>query len=317
MYSPHRVPSLWKFSPVLAAVVGIVLVGLRLLGVLPDRLSGDPGPQAAPVRTARTPKAPKAVKGPESAQSLATLTETIRREPNNVDALVDRAGVYCEQKEFDKALADYEQALRLVPDDAEAHFGRGWVHYQKDENDLALADFNEAIRLAPDAAEVYVCRGDLHGERKEYKEAVADFERALQLDAENAGAYLGRGKVRRDQKDYERALADFQKATQLEPDSADGYNDMAWVWATCPGNKVRNPNLALEHAGRACQLAEWKDPLCLDTYAAAHAAAGDFEQAVRWEKKALALADDVSKTLRDEMQARLKLYEAHKPYRLP
>jgi serine/threonine-protein kinase len=139
----------------------------------------------------------------------------------------------------------------------------------------------------------------------------------VQLEPDNADAYVGRGKVLRDRKDYERALADFERVTRLQPESPEGYNELAWVWATCPRASVRNANLALEHAARACQLSEWADPLCLDTYAAAQAAAGEFAQAVRWQKKALEHQDAVSPKLLEEMRARLKLYEARKPYRLP
>jgi tetratricopeptide (TPR) repeat protein len=314
MYTPHRVFPLWKLSPGLAAVVGIVAIGLHLLGVFPGRSGDAASPTGLRSRPARPARAPKEAEPPET---VAALTAAIRREPGNPDPYLGRAALYFEHKEYDKALADCDQALRLAPNNADAYFVRGCAHYQKDEDDLALADLNEAIRLAPDNADAYVWRGSTLGDRKEFKEALADFERALQLTPENAEAYVGRGKALRDLKQYDRALADFQKATRLEPESPEGYNELAWVWATCPRDGVRNPDLALEHAARACQLSDWQDALCLDTYAAAHAAAGNFEQAVRWQKKALALADDVSKTVLEEMRARLKLYERQQAYVLP
>jgi tetratricopeptide (TPR) repeat protein len=314
MFPSHRVYPLWRFSPGLGAVVGIVAVGLYLLGVIPGQTDTGSGPAALPNRAARRARAARAPR--EAAPTVPGLTAAIAREPNNADNYVERAALYFEQKEYDRALADYEQALRIAPENADAHFGRGSVRLQRDENDLALADFSEVIRLAPDAAEAYVYRGGVYADREEYGPALADFNEALRLDPRSADAHVGRGKVLRDQKDFEGALADFRQATRLEPDSPEGHNELAWVWATCPRADLRNGSLALEHATTACRLSEWQDPLCLDTIAAAYATLGDFDEAVRCQKKALEVPGDLPETVRDELRARLKQYENHQPYRL-
>jgi serine/threonine-protein kinase len=316
VFNSHRVYPLWKISPGLAAVVGIVAVGLYLLGVVPGQPGVGRGPGGPPRRSARGPRAARAAKEAAPPATLAELTAAIAREPNNAERYVDRAAVYFERKEYDSARADYQQALRLDPENAEALFGRGYLHLQRDEDDLALADFTEVIRLAPEVAEAYAARGSVYAARKDYPRAVADFNEALRLDPRSADAYIGRGKARRDQKDYDGAVADFEQATRLEPDSPEGYNELAWVWATCPRANLRRGDLALEYAGKACQLSDWDNPLCLDTYAAAYASLGEFDQAVRWQKKALGFTDDLSDTDLDEFRARLKLYEEHKPYRL-
>ncbi len=80
---------------------------------------------------------------------------------------------------------------------------------------------------------------------------------------------------------------------------------------TCP--KHRDGRKALELAKQACELSGWKQAYCLDTVAAAHAESGAFEAAVRWESKAIDLADD--ETEKDDYRKRLKLYEVKQPYR--
>jgi serine/threonine-protein kinase len=314
MYPSHRVYPLWRLSPGLGAVVGMVAVGLYLLGVIPGQTDTGPVRGAPPKRAAHPARSARPAK--ETAPTVAGLTAAIAREPNKADNYVERAALYFEEKDYDRALADYEQALRLAPDNADAHFGRGCVRLERDENDLALADFSEVIRLAPEAAEAYISRGGIYADREEYGPALADFNEALRLDPRSADSHVGRGRALRDTKDYDGAVADFRQAIRLEPDSPEGYNELAWVWATCPRDDLRNGGGALEYATKACRLSDWADPLCLDTFAAAYATLGDFDRAVRWQKKALAAAGDLPEATLEELRARLKLYENHQPYRL-
>ncbi len=71
----------------------------------------------------------------------------------------------------------------------------------------------------------------------------------------------------------------------------------------------------MESANRACELTDWKEPAIIDTLAAAHAEAGDFDSAARWQSKAIAyLSDEKQKT---DFRTRLKLYQERKPFHEP
>jgi tetratricopeptide (TPR) repeat protein len=130
--------------------------------------------------------------------------------------------------------------------------------------------------------------------------------------------------------DYARALARAQKLIGLYPDLVQAHEHRAWILATCPDPRLRDGKLAVVEARRAYELTNGHPSQVLFTLAAAHAAAGDFASAVRWEERALeedqlewdrSVAEMEKRHVIIGMrsrpnQDRLNLYKAGKPYRM-
>ncbi len=76
--------------------------------------------------------------------------------------------------------------------------------------------------------------------------------------------------------------------------------------------EFRDVDKATDYATRACELTEWKESGLLDTLAAACAASGDFDAAVKWQLKSIDLAPDEQKA---ELRERLERYRAMEPNR--
>jgi hypothetical protein len=64
------------------------------------------------------------------------------------------------------------------------------------------------------------------------------------------------------------------------------HHGLAWNLATGPEN-LRDGKRAITHAKKACELTDYRNPGALETLAAAHAEAGNFKEAVRWQKEAI------------------------------
>jgi hypothetical protein len=101
--------------------------------------------------------------------------------------------------------------------------------------------------------------------------------------------------------------SNYEEAIRLAPKATFACIGLAWLLATCPVDKARDGNRAVELATRCCELTDWKSANALDTLAAAHAEAGDFDQAVRRQQQALEIAE-LSDTQRTRFEDRLKLY---------
>ena len=111
--------------------------------------------------------------------------------------------------------------------------------------------------------------------------------------------------------EYGKAIRDCDEAIRLDSKSR-AWNNKAWLLATCPDEKFRDGKQAIEVATKACELTAWENYVQLDTLAAAHAEAGDFEQAVKWQEKVVSLLPPAE---RADSESRLKLYREGKPYR--
>jgi tetratricopeptide (TPR) repeat protein len=114
--------------------------------------------------------------------------------------------------------------------------------------------------------------------------------------------------------DRDQAIADYDEAIRLNPKDAQSHNRLAWLLATSPAPQSRNGKRAVELAQRACELTAWKRAAYLDTLAAAHAEAGNFVEAIRWQEKALGFAEFL-KSSGEAARMRLELYRQEKPYR--
>src|SRR5262249_50526800 len=94
----------------------------------------------------------------------------------------------------------------------------------------------------------------------------------------------------RNKGDLDRAAVEYREAIRLNPKYAKVHHMLAWLLAAGP-DRLRDGKQAVEHAARACELTDWKDPAIIEVLAAAHAEASDFAGAVESKKRALSFPD--------------------------
>ena len=196
---------------------------------------------------------------------------------------------------------------------AYAHKNFGVVLYTQGKYEAAAAHFTEALRLYPGYADAHNNLGTILSRQGRYAEAAAYFAQAVRLDPGNVQAHYNLGTILSQRGNYEAARAQFALAIRPQPSDPNVYNASAMLMAACPEAKLRDGKGAVKFATRACELTAWKDPLSLNTLAAAQAEAGDFNAAVRWQKTAIELLGDERQ--KDDFRSRLALYQAKRPYR--
>jgi tetratricopeptide (TPR) repeat protein len=249
-------------------------------------------------------------------QAISYYDAAIRLNPNFARTYYNRAIAYGLKGDYNAAIRDNTEAIRRRDPimQADFYYNRAVYYHAIGKPDKAIADYNEAIRLAPNYLKNYCGRACLFEDTGELDKASADYDRATRYNATDTKGYVFRGTAHFAKGNYRAAASDFEKAARLSPRDYDALCNLAWFQASCPEDSLRNGQMALEKARRACELSRWQHYDPIDSLAAAYADIGNFDDAVKYETQAINMKG-VHAFTRKKMQERLELYRQHKPYR--
>jgi tetratricopeptide (TPR) repeat protein len=249
-----------------------------------------------------------------------TLAETNYRKalaikPDYVPARNDLGRVLAKQGKLEEAVTCFNELLMQKEDSVEAHSNLALALSMQGKYNEAVKHFARVLELNPKYSNGHERMGELLIAAGRPDEAVVHLNKALQTSAGISNVYAKLGTAYNQLGKYDSAIQNWTKAIELTPDNADVLNDAAWLLATVSDVSVRDADKAIEFAERACELTGHKNPGFLDTLAAAYAAAGRFDEAAKTAEQAVDIADaDGQKDLSNEIQGRLKLYQAGQPY---
>jgi tetratricopeptide (TPR) repeat protein len=232
---------------------------------------------------------------------------------SQADELVFEGALNCTNGNLDNALADFSKAVELDPTNADAIFDRASIYRVKGEFEKSITDLNEYILLNPTNDYAFKTRASDFDRLGKFDEAISNWSEGLRLNPNDANALAMRGFCYNNKEQFNEALKDYYKAIQIDPKNDSAWNNLGWQRATCPIASMRNGKEAVEAATKACDLSNWKKWTRVDTLAAAFAEAGDFQQAVKYQKQALNMYKHDK--AREAMQNRLSLYEKQQPFR--
>jgi tetratricopeptide (TPR) repeat protein len=219
---------------------------------------------------------------------------------------------------FDDAIRHYEQAVQINPDYAAAHYNLGVTLTQAGRIPEAMEHLQQAVRIKPDYAEAHYNLGVVLVRLGKTQEAMEHYEQALRIKPGYAEAHNNLGNALARSGRIPEAIGHYEQALRDKPDYPEAQNSLAWLMATRAPPEGGDPARAVTLAERACQLTNNRVPESLDTLAVAYAAAGRFDDAIAAAQKAIGLARASGQTrMVSEIEPRLELYRAGRPYREP
>ncbi|HVM61483.1 MAG TPA: tetratricopeptide repeat protein [Verrucomicrobiae bacterium] len=228
---------------------------------------------------------------------------------NNLGGALGQAG------RVEEAIAHLQQALQIKPDYPEAHYNLGLALERADRTREAIGQYEQALQARPDYPEAHYNLGLALWRMGRLDEAIAHYEQAVRLDPDYVDAHNNLAVALWQSGKIGEAIRHYERAIQIKPDDTDAYNNLAWLLATVPSAEGGNPARAVTLAKRACELTGETEPAYFDTLAAAYAAAGRFDEAVRVAQKGVELARSGGQPqLAAKIAGRLQLYRAGRAY---
>jgi tetratricopeptide (TPR) repeat protein len=246
--------------------------------------------------------------------ALEQLNKALEKDPEDDDALLLRAQVHSALKEPEKAKADVQKALSLNPDSERAIVMRSLLAAQEKRFAEAIADIRLLLQADPKNELLRIQLASYYVADKRPRKAIELLTAVIQDNEKSSEALRARGDALLSVAKHAEAIADYERALAIDPEDTSVLNNLAWVLATSPDDKLRNAKRSIELATKACELTKYEKAHILSTLASGYAEAGDFDTAIKWSTKAVEIGGEDPETS-EQLKKELESYKEKKPWR--
>lgn len=245
-------------------------------------------------------------------EAIEHYGEALRINPEYVEAHNNLGNTLKMQGKIEEAIEHFRQVVRVMPNQALGRNNLGNALRENGSIEEAIVQYQYALRINPEYTEAHNSLGFALQRQGNTTDAITHFRQALRIEPNQARTHYSLGTALQASGEIPAAVRHYARAMELQPNNPLPLNNLAWIRATHPEVELRDGSQAVELAERCCQLTGFKVAGFLDTLAATYAEAGRFDDAIKWQAKAVELAPAANKAV---LRSRLDLYKAGKPYR--
>ena len=200
-----------------------------------------------------------------------------------------RLGIALEQQgPLDQAIAAHRRAVELQPPFYSAYDTLVDSLTKAGRLDATAVECEAQLCLEPEHVLSHYLLARVRARQRRWEDAIDHFSHVLALNASFPEVHLKRGRVYAALSRWEQAIGDFSKEIELTPTRPYAYNELAWLLATSPDEKYRDPPRAVTAARRAVELEPARGTFWR-TLGVARYRAGDWKAATEGLEKAVQL----------------------------
>jgi tetratricopeptide (TPR) repeat protein len=248
-------------------------------------------------------------------EAVPPLRRAVELRPTSAAAHYSLGYDLLQLRQFDQAQDHFRQALALDPDYATAQYGLGIALWAGGRHSDSVQSFRDAVRRWPTSPEAHYNLGAALERSGQLDEAVTSYTKATEINPSYPDANFALGLIHAERREETLAIDRFRRVLQSRPDWPPAQTQLVWILATSPNPAIRDPGAALTLAQQLMAKTSDQDATALDVLAAALAAAGQFDRAVKAaERMVEVLGRDADPHTVAAARERLALYRQGKPY---
>jgi protein O-mannosyl-transferase len=212
----------------------------------------------------------------------------------------------------------FTHALAVTSNNDVALNNLGIIFLDKGQLDDAISKLQAAIDLRPENAPAHDNLAKALLKKGQVAEAMVHYRKFLELEPANVEARNTLGTALIQQGHVKEAINQWQEALATQPENGNAASNLAWVFATCPEDSIRDGTRAAELGERALRISGGKIPMIYKVLAAAYAENGRFADAVETAQRGAQLATSQGNpVLAAELESNIALYQSGRPLRDP
>jgi len=165
-------------------------------------------------------------------EAIRLLTESLDRHPAQPHALWLRAQSFLALTKKAQALQDYSTIIRIAPGSEEAPdalLSRAKLLMDAKNYQAAVKDLEQVLKTQPDNAEAYLYLGNIQFYQRRYQNALAFYEKGLETGTTISAFYHQRGMTYFYLNMFDESRADLEKAIEMNKENADYRRSLAYV----------------------------------------------------------------------------------------
>ena len=210
----------------------------------------------------------------------------------------------------------FTHALAVTSNNDVALNNLGIIFLDKGQLDDAISKLQAAIDLRPENAPAHDNLAKALLKKGQVTEAMVHYRKFLELEPASVEARNTLGTVLIQQGHVREAMDLWQESLAIQPENGNAASNLAWVFATCPEDSIRDGTRAAELGETALRISGGKIPMIYKVLAAAYAENGRFADAVETAKRGAELATTQGNpALATELESNLALYQSGTPLR--
>jgi len=212
----------------------------------------------------------------------------------------------------------FTHALAVTSNNDVALNNLGIIFLDKGQLDEAISKLQAAIDLRPENAPAHDNLAKALLRKGQVSQAMVHYRKFLELEPANVEARNTLGTALIQQGHVREAIDQWQEALATQPENGNAVSNLAWVFATCPEDSIRDGTRAAQLGERALRISSGKIPMVYKVLAAAYAENGRFAEAVETAQRGAELATGQGNpALAAELENNVALYQSGRPLRDP